>query len=47
MRWRLVVDGHQLRHLSAAIAELGPCAARLDDGHADAEQRDKFRKDSG
>ena len=39
MSRRLVVDGQKLRHLSAAVAELGTRAAGLDDGHADAERR--------
>src|SRR5689334_16232965 len=40
MSWRLVVDRHKLRHLSAAIAKLGTRSAGLDDGHADAKRRD-------
>ena len=39
----LIVDGHVLGDLRAAVAELGARTARLDDGHANAEGIDFLR----
>jgi len=39
----LIVDGHELGDLRAAVAELGARTARLDDGHANAEGIDFLR----